>query len=63
MIVGENDAPCPPSEAIKHATTIPGMANYITILGQDHGIFSWYSGDDYMAVLNAELTSMAPDEM
>lgn len=57
MYVGENDAPCPPSEAVLRADIIPSMANYITLLGQDHGVFSYYSGEDYMELLNAELVS------
>lgn len=64
MIVGEFDEPCPPSEAIKYATNMTAsMANYITLADQGHGIFSYYSGDDYMAILNAELNSTAPDSM
>ena len=55
MYVGENDAPCPPSEALKHVEIIPSMANYVTLLGEDHGVFGYYSGQDYMELLNAEL--------
>lgn len=31
------------------------MANYVTLLGEDHGVFGYYSGQDYMELLNAEL--------
>jgi len=55
MYVGENDAPCPPSEAVKRVEIIPSMANYVTLLGEDHGVFGSYSGQDYMDLLNAEL--------
>ena len=55
MYVGENDAPCPPSEAFKRVEIIPSMANYVTLLGEDHGVFGYYSGQDYMELLNAEL--------
>ena len=64
MYVGENDAPCPPSEALKHVEIIPSMANYVTLLGEDHGVFGYYSGQDYMELLNAELvvdTSIGDD--
>ena len=64
MYVGENDAPCPPSEAQKRVDIIPSMANYVTLLGEDHGVFGYYSGQDYMELLNAELvvdTSIGDD--
>ena len=40
------------------------MANYVTLLGEDHGVFGYYSGQDYMELLNAELvvdTSIGDD--
>jgi len=63
MIAGSADAPCPGDEAFRYAQRIPTMANFVMIEDGDHGVFGWYSADEYVSLLTRELTDVAPEEM
>ena len=63
MIAGSADQVCPGDEAFLYAQRIPTMSNFVMIEDGDHGVFAWYSGEEYVSLLTRELTDVAPEEM
>lgn len=60
MYTGSDDF-CEPDEAWFYAQKIPTLANFYTLEEADHFAYIFYTGDDYVDLLKAELTEENPE--